>query len=180
MVRQKIILGNFRQNLELIIFQCRSVFTYNIDRLGTGAFQRRLLISAGLCSASDAMEVLLLSFLAVVVQFEFDVSPQKGSLVTSIVFIGAMVGTIILGPLGDKLGRKPMFLVASSIISLAGLLTATAQNYWTMVALRFFVGFGLGGIVIPYDTLSEFLPAVDRGESMNRSGIRWMDEAEQH
>jgi len=115
---------------------------------------------------SDAMEVLLLSFLTIVVQKEFGVGPHEGSLVTSVVFIGAMIGTLTLGHLGDKYGRKPIFLVGAIIISVSGLLSAAAQNYWTMVALRFGVGIGLGGIVIPFDTLTEFIPSADRGEHL--------------
>ena len=145
-----------------------------IDRLGLGPFQRRILLAVGLCNASDSMEVLLLSFLAVVVQNEFpNIGPHHGSLLTSVVFLGAMIGTLVLGSLGDRLGRKPVFLLACLIIAVSGIFTAAAQNYWTMLVLRFGVGVGLGGIVIPYDTLSEFLPSAHRGNYMMRLGFFW-------
>jgi hypothetical protein len=54
-----------------------------IERLGTGKFQRRMVLALGICAAADAMEILLLSFLSVVVQYEFNVSPQLGALLTS-------------------------------------------------------------------------------------------------
>ena len=54
-----------------------------VERLGTGKFQRRMVIALGMCAASDAMEVLLLSFLSIVVQHEYNVSPNEGSLLTS-------------------------------------------------------------------------------------------------
>ena len=110
------------------------------------------------------MEIILLSFLSIVVQEEFGVSAAGGSLTTSIVFVGAMVGTLTMGPLGDRFGRFPTCIFGSLVISGAGLLSALAQNYWTMVVLRFCVGFGLGGAVISYDLLAEYIPAVDRGE----------------
>ena len=122
-----------------------------------------MMVAAGMCTASDAVEVLLLSFLAIVVQHEFGVSPHQGSFMTSIVFLGGLVGTILLGPLGDRWGRKPVFLLAASIISLSGLLTALAPTYEVMLAFRFGVGLGLGGLVVFYDTIAEFLPAVNRG-----------------
>jgi hypothetical protein len=53
------------------------------ERLGTGKFQRRMVIALGMCSIADAMEILLLSFLSIVVQSEFNVSPNMGSLLTS-------------------------------------------------------------------------------------------------
>jgi len=64
-----------------------------------------MLLAAGLCFAADSMEVLLLSFLAVVVQAEWDLSSTQTSGITAAVFLGAMSGTLLLGPLGDKFGR---------------------------------------------------------------------------
>lgn len=144
-----------------------------IDRLGTGKFQKRLLFSAGMCVAADAMEVLLLSFLAIVVQSEFGVGAKEGAILTSSVFAGAMFGTLIMGRLGDIIGRKPMFLLAATIISTSGMLTALAQSYWVMLIFRFGVGFGLGGVVIPYDTLTEFLPSSERSLYLLRLGYFW-------
>jgi MFS family permease len=144
-----------------------------INRLGVGPFQHRIMAACGFCNAADAMEVLLLSFLGVVVQQEFDLGPHYGSLLTSIVFLGAMMGTLLLGAWGDRLGRKPTFLLACAIIATSGLLTAAAQNYWQMLLLRFGVGFGLGGIVIVYDSMSEFLPSDHRGTHMMRLGYFW-------
>ena len=80
------------------------------------------------------------------------------------VFVGAMCGTLVLGRLGDLIGRKPMFIVSATIISVSGLLTALSQAYWMMLLFRFGVGVGLGGVVIPYDTLAEFLPNNERSK----------------
>ena len=79
------------------------------ERVGTGPFQKRMLLAAGLCFAADSMEVLLLSFLAVVVQAEWDLSSHQTSGITASVFLGAMSGTLLLGPLGDKFGRVRIF-----------------------------------------------------------------------
>ena len=75
-----------------------------------------------------------------------------------------MCGTLVLGRLGDLIGRKPMFIVSATIISVSGLLTALSQAYWMMLLFRFGVGVGLGGVVIPYDTLAEFLPNNERSK----------------
>ena len=144
-----------------------------IDRLGLGAFQDKVTMAAGLTTASDAVEVLLLSFLSIVVQQEFGVTAKAGSLMTSIVFIGALFGTMILGPAGDKIGRKPVFMTSSIIISIAGLTTALANTYHVMLIFRFFVGFGLGGIVVAYDSLGEFLPQEHRGRRLLFVGYFW-------
>jgi len=144
-----------------------------IERLGMGRFQRQLLLSAGLCIAADTMEVLLLSFLTLVVTKEWDLSHQQASAVTSIVFVGALIGTLVLGPLGDVLGRKPMFVFCTGIISVCGVLTALSTTYWIMLIFQFGVGFGIGGVVIPFDAIAEFIPNKDRGPRLLQLGYFW-------
>ena len=60
-----------------------------IERVGYGKFQLRVMIAGGLCFAADAMEVLLLSFLVVVLQALWDISAKQAAILTSIVFLGA-------------------------------------------------------------------------------------------
>ena len=50
-----------------------------IEQLGMGGFQTRLLFALGLCFAADAMEILLLSFLAPVLEVEMDFNGKKMS-----------------------------------------------------------------------------------------------------
>lgn len=119
-----------------------------------------MLFAAGLCFAADSMEILLLSFLAVVVQAEWDLTSEQTSSITSAVFLGAMSGTLLLGPLGDKFGRKPIFVLSAAIIALFGLLTAVANGLASLLVLRFLVGVGVGGLVVPFDTVAEFVPTV--------------------
>jgi MFS family permease len=137
-----------------------------IERLGTGKFQMIVLVAAGLCFAADAMQVLLLSFLSEVLKEEWHLSGDETAMITSILFVGAIFGTLTLGPLADRIGRKPVFLLAATIISGFGIATAMVTNYWTLLANLFMVGWGVGGLVVPFDILSEFLPANSRGKNL--------------
>jgi len=80
------------------------------------------------------MEVLLLSFLTVILQAEWNMTEAQTNSIVSSVFIGALAGTLTLGPLGDKIGRKPVFTVTAAIICLFGLLTAACN---TVRSLKF-------------------------------------------
>lgn len=144
-----------------------------LEKLGYGPFQRRILIAAGLCFASDSMEVLLLSFLAVVLQAEWGLTDNQTDTITSSVFVGAMLGTLTLGPLGDKVGRKPVFTATAAIISLFGFLTAATNNYSSLLVIRFLVGFGVGGLTVPFDTLAEFVPTSARGQNLMAIEYFW-------
>lgn len=129
-----------------------------IERLGMGLFQTQILFAAGLCFAADAMEVLLLSFLSVILQAEWGLSETKMNTIISVVFAGAMVGTLVLSPLGDIMGRRPIFTFTAATISIFGVATALCQSYEWLLVSRFMVGFGVGGLTIPFDTLAEFVP----------------------
>ena len=137
-----------------------------IERLGMGRFQFEILVAAGLCFASDAMEVLLLSFLAVILRVEWDLTERETDTIISVVFAGAFIGTLILGPLGDIIGRKPVFSITAAIIAVFGLGTALVPNYRWLLFARFMVGFGVGGLTVPFDTLAEFVPTSNRGKSL--------------
>ena len=137
-----------------------------IELLGMGPFQRRILWAAGLCFAADSMEVLLLSFLAVVLQAEWGLSDEQTATIVSCVFLGAMMGTLILGPVGDWMGRKPVFLLTAALISVAGFATAAAHSFETLLLLRFAVGFGVGGLTVPFDSFAELVTKSSRGKNL--------------
>jgi AAHS family 4-hydroxybenzoate transporter-like MFS transporter len=59
--------------------------------------------------------------------------------------IGIMAGALSAGPIGDRIGRKPLLLASLSIFGLASLLTAFAGSLAMLSALRFFTGLGIGG-----------------------------------
>lgn len=136
---------------------------HGTDRLGMGTFQYRILIAAGLCFAADAMEVLLLSFLSIVLQNEWSLTEDETAFITSTLFLGALVGTSILGPWADKIGRRPVFLLAGTMIAIMGVATSLANSYEMILIIMFVIGFGVGGLTVPFDTLAEFLPAQGRG-----------------
>mmetsp|Transcript_39921 Transcript_39921/g.96317 ORF Transcript_39921/g.96317 Transcript_39921/m.96317 type:complete len:533 (+) Transcript_39921:8-1606(+) len=137
-----------------------------IERLGMGRFQLYILVAAGLCFASDAMQVMVLSFLGEVLKVEWNLTDDETAMISSILFVGAIFGTLILGPLADKKGRKPLFLLSASVISFFSLAVSFATSYRSLLALLFFVGFGVGGLTVPFDILSEVLPAASRGKNL--------------
>jgi MFS transporter, AAHS family, 4-hydroxybenzoate transporter len=59
--------------------------------------------------------------------------------------IGIMVGALSAGPIGDRIGRKPLLLASLAIFGLASLLSAFAGSLLVLSILRFFTGMGIGG-----------------------------------
>ncbi|CAD6205909.1 unnamed protein product [Miscanthus lutarioriparius] len=84
--------------------------TYTTDDaltlIGFGKFQALVLAYAGMGWLTEAMEVMLLSFLGPVVREEWNVSPQDESLLSSVVFAGMLIGACARGFISDRYGRK--------------------------------------------------------------------------
>jgi MFS transporter, AAHS family, 4-hydroxybenzoate transporter len=59
--------------------------------------------------------------------------------------IGIMVGALSGGPIGDRIGRKPLLLASVAVFGIASLLSAFAPSLFVLSILRFFTGLGIGG-----------------------------------
>jgi MFS family permease len=65
---------------------------------------------------------------------------------TAALMLGAAIGGIALGSLGDRIGRTRAMGVCILFYSVFAALGAYAQDQWQMLALRFLVGLGVGGL----------------------------------
>lgn len=65
---------------------------------------------------------------------------------TAALMLGAAIGGIALGNLGDRVGRTRAMGVCILFYSVFAALGAYAQDQWQMLALRFLVGLGVGGL----------------------------------
>ena len=154
-----------------------------VDRLGLGRFHYQLLISCGLLLAADSIQRVLLTILSKsqmeslefttttddAIRWASEESTKKLTEISMVVFPGVLMGALVLGMLGDMLGRRPVFcFLTAPIIALFGLGTAvvsasaTLSNQWLLLT-SFMVAFGVGGLTIPFDTFSEWLSLPQRG-----------------
>ena len=65
---------------------------------------------------------------------------------TAALMFGAAIGGIFLGSLGDRIGRTRAMAVSILFYAVFAGLGAYAQTQWQMLALRFIVGLGVGGV----------------------------------
>jgi MFS family permease len=89
--------------------------TYTVDealiKLGFGKFQVFVLFYAGMGWIGEAMEMMLLSFVGPAVQSQWNLSAQKESMITSVVFVGMLIGAYSWGIVSDTYGRRQVQLV---------------------------------------------------------------------
>ena len=108
---------------------------------------RTQVLVAALCAVAILIDGYGLQVMALTVPtlaHEWGMSPARFSVALSAVLFGLGASAAVVAPLGDKLGRRPMVLVAMLIIGMATLATATATNPTQFVIWRFLTGFGIG------------------------------------
>lgn len=89
-----------------------------------------------------------------------ELSPAVAGTLGSWAMIGVMIGALSAGAIGDRLGRRKVFLTAIIWFSLGMGLTAMSQSIFMFGALRFFTGLGVGIIVATGGAIiAEFAPA---------------------
>ncbi|XP_051135958.1 organic cation/carnitine transporter 7 isoform X2 [Andrographis paniculata] len=144
--------------------------TYTVDEalnhLGFGYYQVFVFIYAGMGWISEAMEMMLLSFVGSAVKSVWGLSSHQQSLLTSVVFAGMLVGAYSWGMISDTFGRRRGFLFTAIITAGAGFLSAFAPNFTILVILRGLVGVGLGGGPVLSSWFLEFIPSANRGTWM--------------
>lgn len=140
---------------------------YTVDEalgsVGFGKFQILVLGYAGMGWISEAMEMMLLSFVGPAVQSEWGLSSHQESLITSVVFVGMLIGAYSWGVVSDYYGRKKGFLITAMVTAGAGFLSSWAPNFISLITLRSLVGLGLGGGHVLSSWFLEFIPAPNRG-----------------
>jgi MFS family permease len=134
-----------------------------LEYIGMGKFQWLLLGYTSFANAADAAETMVLSFLGPSAVCQFDASPAQESALTSVVFVGMLVGVYALGSMSDVYGRRTAFLVSAILLGLAGVASALAPSFLVLVLCRMIVGAGLGGVPIAITLFAEWVPSAKRG-----------------
>ncbi len=135
-----------------------------LDRLPLSPFHRRLTVSSGLGWMFDALDSGLVSFVLAVLAREWSLTPSQTGWIGSAGMAGMLVGAIVSGTLADRWGRRAVFLATLVLFSIATGLCGLATGFFSLLALRCLVGFGLGGeLPVAAALVSEFAPSAHRG-----------------
>ncbi|KAJ3596484.1 hypothetical protein NHX12_002891 [Muraenolepis orangiensis] len=142
---------------------------------GFGVFHGLLLLMCGWANASDAVEILCVSFLLPTARCDLRLSSSDMGLLTASIFLGMMVGGYLWGYLADLRGRQRVLIVSLSVNGLFGALASLAPWFWLFLLLRFVSGVGVGGsIPVIFSYFSEFLPRRRRGAMISCLATFWM------
>ena len=125
----------------------------------TAAQVRVVAITVGLC-ALDGFDVLAISFASPGIAREWGINRAALGVVLSMELIGMGVGSILLGGLADRVGRRSTVLGCLLVMTLGMALATTAHSMFALSLWRVITGLGIGGMLASLNAIaSEFANA---------------------
>ena len=133
--------------------------------------QWKLICTANLADLLDFFDLFLIGYVTAALTKEWSLTYLQGGAILMASGIGAPPGAWLCGWLGDRIGRRTLFIWSSIIISLAtGIMVFTpgpdgiVPGWLFLVICRVLVGVGNAGIyTIDLPLVQEFIPAYKRG-----------------
>ncbi len=95
----------------------------------------------------DGFDVLAMAFTAPHVAAAWHLTGKQVGLLLSAGLFGMGAGSLLIAPLADYVGRRPIILVSLLTISGGMLLSAIAQNVFQLAATRIISGSGIGSLL---------------------------------
>lgn len=135
-----------------------------IERLPLSAFHRRFVSLIALGGWFDFYDIFMMAYIGAAMQHAGFISRDEFGWVIAAGFFGMFIGTVIFGMGSDRFGRRTAFLWMLLIYSGFTLLSAFAQNAWSLILLRALAGVGIGAELVVIDTyVTEMVPSRARG-----------------
>ncbi|MFD3581917.1 MFS transporter [Streptomyces sp. NPDC058683] len=135
-----------------------------LDRAPMSRLHVLFWLLAGLGVMLDGFDFFVIGVANPLVSHDFGVSATQKGLLSAAAIVGSVFGAALLGPLGDRVGRRRIFRVDLWMFVVFSLLCTVAWDVWSLMAFRFALGVAIGlDYPIAASYLAEILPAKNRG-----------------
>ena len=143
-----------------------------LDRLPISSFHRRIMWLIGAGMFFDGFNIYLGgAVLGTTVKSGFSTLSQNAEFVSA-TFAGMMLGSFVVGFLGDRFGRRFTYQSNLATFGFGAVAAAFAPSMQVLILVQFVIGFGLGAEnVVGYSTLTEFVPPHTRGRWLGLAAV---------
>lgn len=118
-----------------------------VDRSAMTFAQIAVVAITVLLNAMDGFDILSIAFAAPGIAKEWGVNPLALGIVLSMELIGMAFGSVLLGGLADKIGRRPTLLGCLLTMAAGMILATTASSPVQLSIWRVLTGLGIGGML---------------------------------
>ncbi|MDA7816168.1 MFS transporter, partial [Porticoccaceae bacterium] len=107
------------------------------------------------------------------VTVEFGLTPIQAGFVVAAPTLSSAIGTLLIGPLSDALGRKKILMFIAFLYLVSAVGSAMSTSYVMLLAARALGGFAFTSLIIAPMYIAEIAPAQRRGKlvSVNQLNI---------
>ena len=121
------------------------------------------ILSAGLI-ALDGFDFFIIGVAMPFIEQDFSLGAGWVGAIATAALVGALIGSLTLGPITDEVGRQRMLMIDIGVFIVASLGSTLAWNAWSLLFFRFLVGVGIGAdYPISVSYITENMPARLRG-----------------
>jgi benzoate transport len=118
-------------------------------------------------NALDGFDILSSAFAGPGISKEWGLSPARLGIVQSMELIGMGVGSLLLGGMADKIGRRPTIFACLALMATGMFLASRATGPEPLSLWRLMTGLGIGGMLAATNAVvSEYSSARHRSLSM--------------
>jgi MFS transporter, AAHS family, 4-hydroxybenzoate transporter len=118
-----------------------------IDDNEMSRYQMIIVAICFILNMNDGIDVLIVSFSGSDIIKEWSLSKAQMGYVFSSGLFGMTLGCFFIAPMGDKIGRRKVFITSLILISSGMLLVGICSSYLQLLTFRFITGLGIGGIL---------------------------------
>ena len=94
-----------------------------LSRIGFGRYQLIVFFLIGWFWFTDGAELVIISVITRVLEKEWGLSSLQIEVMGGVIYLGMILGTILVGPLGDRIGRRKILLATSVSLVISGILS---------------------------------------------------------
>ncbi|GAA1193770.1 MFS transporter [Pseudonocardia alaniniphila] len=137
-----------------------------LDRLPVTSYHRYVIAVVGVATFFDLYDLFLASTVSLVLVTDFGASASELKPLIASAFVGASIGALTIGRLGDRIGRRQALLVSLGFYSVFSLVGAFSTDIWMLVVCRFLAGVGIGAELPLVDAyIADLVPPSVRGRA---------------
>lgn len=116
-----------------------------VDRSPLGRMQVMVLLLAGITVVLDGLDIQAVAFAAPKIAAELGMERAALGPVFSAGLLGMAAGSLLMGPIADRFGRRLAILLSVAAFGSFTFMTAFADSFRELMLFRFLTGLGLGG-----------------------------------
>ena len=132
------------------------------ELIDKGPVMRLQITVIGICfilNMVDGFDVLAISFAAPLIADEWAIRPAALGLVFSAGLIGMALGSMLIAPLTDRIGRRAMIVICITATTIMMVVTGLSRSVPQLIAARTMTGIGVGGMLASLTAMvAEYTP----------------------